>query len=103
MTTLFLPFGDFISPTVKRRVVGLPTVFRLSAKYIWPFSILIKMPIFQALGIGLVIIIFQLFVPRIFHAVEEITLSTLNTAQVLMSISQEAISDRQIPLLPREE
>ncbi len=88
---------------MKRRVVGLPTRFRLSAD---PLALLntIFMPILRAIGLGLVIIILELSVPRIFHSFEDTLVSTFNTAQAAMSLSQDVFKRGgpypPFPLLP---
>ena len=57
------------------------------------------MPILRAIGFGLVIIIIQLLVPRVFLSVEETVVSVFNTAQVFMSVSEKAIlkNDPDLP------
>ncbi|MBI2476303.1 MAG: hypothetical protein HYV67_03605 [Candidatus Taylorbacteria bacterium] len=59
----------------------------------------ISMPIFRAIGLGLVIVIFQLFLPKVFHSFEDALVATFNAAQVVVSLSPEAITG-QYPFLP---
>ncbi len=58
------------------------------------------MRILRAVGLGLVIIILQLLVPRIFSSVENTIVSTFNTAQVIMSVSENAVKNVTFPRLP---
>jgi len=53
----------------------------------------------RVLGLGLIIIILQFLVPRIFHSVEETIVTTLNTAQVLVSASGKALGEAVLPNL----
>jgi len=61
------------------------------------------MKILRALGLGLVIVIFQLFVPRLFHGFEDTLVAIFNTAQVLISVSGNTIKSGPFPLLPSSD
>jgi hypothetical protein len=57
------------------------------------------MKILRAIGLGLVIIILQFLVPRIFQSFEDTFVATMNTAQVVVSVSQDVVKGAH-PLLP---
>jgi hypothetical protein len=50
------------------------------------------MKILRAIGLGLVIIILQLLVPRVFHSAEDAFVATFNTAQVVMGVARDTIT-----------
>ena len=75
--------------------------FPLVRGIVQPFSIFIRMPIFRAIGLGLVIIIFQLFIPRVFRSFEDTLVGVFNTVEVAMSLSQNIFKHAgPYPLLP---
>lgn len=99
MTTLFLSLNG--APLgVKRRVVGLPTVSRNRPRGASGLSQQNFMRILRAIGLGVVIIIFHLFIPRVFHSFEDTLVATFNTAQAAMSVSEDVFKSGPYPLLP---
>lgn len=68
-----------------------------------PSQPLSAMRILRAVGLGVLIIILQLLVPRMFRGFENLIVTTFNTAEVTMSISRDALTRSvHYPLLPGE-
>lgn len=64
------------------------------------FLKLLSMPILRALGLGLVIVIFEIFVPRVFHSFENTLVAAFTTAQVVMSLPAEGLKGGPSFVLP---
>jgi hypothetical protein len=58
------------------------------------------MKILRAIGLGLVIVILELLTPRVFRSFEDAFVATMNSAQIIMSVSQDAVKGAKYPLLP---
>ena len=63
-------------------------------------SKIFSMKILRAIGFGLVIIMLQLLVPRIYHSFEDAIVATFNTATAVVSLSSEAVLHQSTPKLP---